>query len=170
VKTALTGDVFEGVAPGPIPYFPKSSPGNLAVNRFSQERRGRLSLELGGPWAFYREFWRAHNIEYLADLVAPEVGVGVGQTLNVPLLIANGTDQPKMIRMATELPEGWSEQARFAEYRVAAHETYPVQLVLTAPTGHANEWHKITWKIETDGKPAASVELRVHLKSGGLPQ
>jgi uncharacterized membrane protein len=90
--------------------------------------------------------------------------------LNVPLLISNETDQSKVIKLTTDLPEGWSEQARFAEFPVAPQETYPVQLVLTAPTGHANEWHKIRWKIETDGKAAGSVELRVHLKSGGLPQ
>src|SRR6185369_11401545 len=107
---------------------------------------------------------------HLAQLVTPEVGVAGGQPLNVPLLIANETDQTKLIKLTTDLPDGWSEQARFAEFPVAAHETYPVQLVLTAPTGHANEWQKITWKIESEGKSAGSVELRVHLKSGGLPQ
>lgn len=150
------------MTPGRIAYSPK-------IN-YSPHRHDGVSLELGGPWAFYREFWRAQNIEPLAELVTPEVGVAGGQPLNVPLLIANETDQAKVIKLTTHLPEGWSEQARFAEFPVAAHETYPVQLVLTAPTGHANEWQKITWKVETEGKPAGSVDLRVHLKSGGLPQ
>lgn len=162
VKSTTTGDVFEGVTPGRIAYSPKIA--------YSPLHRDGVSLELGGPWAFYREFWRAQSIPHLADLVTPEVGVAGGQPLNVPLLIVNDTDQAKVIKLTTDLPEGWSEQARFAEFPVAAHETYPVQLVLTAPTGHASEWHKITWKVETNGKPAGSVELRVHLKSGGLPQ
>jgi len=162
VKSTTTGDIFEGVTPGAIAYAPKTSYRPL-------EPEG-LSLRLGGPWAFYREFWRAQNIEPLAALVTPEVGVAGGQPLNVPLLIANQTDQAKVIRLVTELPEAWTEQARFAEFPVAAHETYPVQLVLTAPTGHANEWQKIIWRIEADGKPADSLELRVHLRSGGLPQ
>jgi hypothetical protein len=162
VKSTTTGDIFEGVALGAIAYAPRNSYRPL-------ERTG-ISLRLGGPWAFYREFWRAQSIEHLAGLVTPEVGVAGGQQLNVPLLIANDTEQAKVINLKTELAEGWSEQTRFAEFLVAAHETYPVQLVLTAPAGHANEWHKITWKIETEGKPVGSVELRVHLRSGGLPQ
>jgi hypothetical protein len=104
------------------------------------------------------------------ELLVAQNLVTEGQPLNVPLLIANETDQAKVIRLMTELPEGWTEQPRFAEFPVAAHETYPVQLVLTAPTGHANEWQKIAWKIEAEGKAAGSVELRVHLRSGGLPQ
>jgi len=162
VGSKMTGDIFEAVTPGPIAYAFKRPYRPLV--------RDGISLQLGGPWAFYREFWRAQSIENLAELVTPEVGVAGGQPLNVPLLIANDTDQAKVIRLMTELPDGWTEQMRFAEFPVAAHETYPVQLVLTAPGGHANEWHKITWKVEADGKQAGSVELRVHLRSGGLPQ
>lgn len=162
VKSTTTGDVFEGVTPGAIAYVPRSG--------YRPLHRDGISLQLGGPWAFYREFWRAQNIEHLAELVTPEVGVAGGQPLNVPLLIVNETDQAKAIRLMTELPEGWTEQTRFAEFPVAAHETYPVQLVLTSPAGRANEWQKITWKIEAEGKAAGSVELRVHLRSGGLPQ
>ena len=162
VKSTTTGDIFEGVTPGSIAYAPKAS--------YRPVQREGISLQLGGPWAFYREFWRAQSIEHLAELVTPEVGVAGGQPLNVPLLVANDTGQAKVIRLMTELPDGWTEQVRFAEFPVAAHETFPVQLVLTVPAGHANEWHKITWKIEAEGKPAGSVDLRVHLRSGGLPQ
>ena len=162
VKSNTTGDVFEGVTPGAITFAPKSG--------YGPPPRDGISLQLGGPWAFYREFWRAQNIEHLAELVTPEVGVAGGQPLNVPLLIVNETGQAKVIRLMIELPEGWTEQTTFAEFPVGTHETYSVQLVLTAPAGHANEWQKITWKIEAEGKPAGSVGLRVHLRSGGLPQ
>ena len=162
MKSNTTGDVFEGVTPGAIAFAPKSG--------YRPLPRDGISLQLGGPWAFYREFWRAQNIEHLAELVTPEVGVAGGQPLNVPLLIVNETGQAKVIRLMTELPEGWTEQMRFAEFPVAAHETYPVQLVLNSPVAHANEWQVIRWKIEAEGKAAGSVELRVHLRSGGLPQ
>jgi LmbE family N-acetylglucosaminyl deacetylase len=163
VKSTTTGDVFEGVTPVAIAFAPKSG-------YRPPPRDGGISLQLGGPWAFYREFWRAQNIEHLAELVSPEVGVAGAQPLNVPLLIVNETDQAKVIRLMTELPEGWTEQPRFAQFPVAAHETYPVQLVVTSPVGHAKEWHKINWTAEADGKQIGSVALRVHLASGGLPQ
>jgi hypothetical protein len=162
VKSTTTGDIFEGVNLGAIDY--------VAKHGYRPLRQDGISIRLGGPWEFYREFWRAQNIESLANLVAPEVGVASGQPLNVPLLISNNTDGAKTIRLLTKLPDGWTEQARFAEFPLGARETYPVQIVLTASAGHANEWHKVSWEIEADGKAAGSVELRVHLRSGGLPQ
>lgn len=162
VNSATTGDIFEGVLSDAIAHVP--------IRGYRRQQRTGISLELGGPWAFYREFWSAQNIEHLSGLVSPEVGVAGGQPLNVPLLISNDTDEPKLVKLVTEFPEGWSERARFDSFPVAAHETYPVQLVLVAPAGHAKEWHKINWKAEADGRQVGSVVLRVHLASGGLPQ
>jgi LmbE family N-acetylglucosaminyl deacetylase len=162
VKSATTADVFEGVTSEPIRYEP--------VRGYRTDSRAGVSLELGGPWAFYRDFWRAQNIEDLATLLAPEVGVGGGQPLNVPLLMSNETDEAKQVTLLSELPAGWTERARFASFPIAAHQSYPVQIVLTAPSGHAKEWHTINWRIEAEGKVVASIALRVHLSSGGLPQ
>jgi LmbE family N-acetylglucosaminyl deacetylase len=162
VKSTTTGDIFEGIQSNAISYVP--------VRGHQTEPRKGISLELGGPWAFYRDFWRAQNVEHLAELVTPEVGVAGGQSLNVPLLISNETGQSKVVKLITELPEGWSERGRFAEFPLAPRDTYPIQLVLVAPPGHAKEWHKINWKIEADGRIVGSISLRVHLASGGLPQ
>jgi hypothetical protein len=162
VKSTTTGDIFEGIHSNAIAYVP--------VRGYQTETRKGISLELGGPWAFYRDFWRAQNIEHLSGLVTPEVGVAGGQSLNVPLLITNETDQSKVAKLITELPEGWSERSRFTEFPLAPGDTYPIQLVLVAPPGHAKEWNKITWKIEADGRTVGSISLRVHLTSGGLPQ
>lgn len=72
--------------------------------------------------------------------------------------------------LLSELPPGWTERARFANFPIAAHQTYAVQLTLVAPSGHAKEWHTINWKIEAEGRVVAPIALRVHLSSGGLPQ
>ena len=162
VKSTTTADVFEGVTSEPIAY--------ASIRGYRRESPPGVSLELGGPWAFYRDFWRAQNIEHLATLLAPEVGAGGGQALNVPLLISNETDEAKQVTLLSELPPGWTERARFAYFLVSAHQIYAVQLTLTAPSGHAKEWHTINWKIEAEGKVVASIALRVHLSSGGLPQ
>ncbi len=41
----------------------------------------KLVLELGGPWAFYHAFWRAHSIEHLSTLYSPEAQVGAGEPI-----------------------------------------------------------------------------------------
>lgn len=162
VKASPTGDIFEGVTETPALFSP--------VRGYKPESRTGVSLELGGPWAFYREFWRAHNLDHLAQLVSPEVSVASGQALNVPLVIRNDTGSAIEARLTAEVASGWTERTRFASYPVPARETYPVQLVLVAPTGHAKEWHELKWKIEVDGKPAGAVTLRVFISTGGLPQ
>lgn len=162
VKGNPTGDIFEGVTTAPVPFSP--------VRGYKPEPRAGVALELGGPWAFYREFWRAHNLDNLARLTSPEVSVASGQVLNVPLVIRNDTDSAIDARLTTELVSGWTERTRFTSYPVPAREAYPVQLVLVAPTGHAKEWHELKWKIEVDGKAAGAVTLRVLISTGGLPQ
>jgi LmbE family N-acetylglucosaminyl deacetylase len=162
VGSSVTGDIFDGITSAAIEFSP--------VRGFRTEKKKGKELELGGPWAFYREFWTAHNLEHVATLVEPEAGIGGGQELNVPLLIRNNTDQPAEVRLKTELPAGWAERPRFEVYPVAAGEVYPVQTVLVAPAGHAKEWQQITWRIEVAAKPTGTVKLRIFLTAGGLPQ
>jgi len=44
----VTGDVFEGIAPGPIAFVP--------VVREAHPQPAALSVELGGPWDFMKSF------------------------------------------------------------------------------------------------------------------
>src|SRR5437016_6483609 len=94
-------DIFEGIAPPPIGYVRA---------RGYEPPSAQVTLELGGPWAFYQDFWRAHNIEHLADLYAPEAQVAPGDSLWVPLFIRNDTDAAKKVRLRAVLPAGWSER------------------------------------------------------------
>ena len=116
------GDIFEGITPTPIAYHrtrgyePPSEP---------------LMLSLGGPWAFYRAFWRAHNIEHLADLYAPEAQVGSGDFLWVPLIIRNDTDSPSKVSLRASLPHGWSAKPTTEVFTVGPHDYYAVQLTVT---------------------------------------
>jgi hypothetical protein len=50
VRSSTTGDVFEGVSASPIPFAP--------VHGYRPETHDGLALELGGPWAFYRDSGR----------------------------------------------------------------------------------------------------------------
>src|SRR5215469_16479747 len=54
VGGSVTGDIFEGITPGAIPFArPEVAP---------EPSRPDLSVELDGPWSFYAEFRRAHGL------------------------------------------------------------------------------------------------------------
>jgi len=46
----VTGDVFEGITPGQIAFVPPA--------RQPYAQPAPLSVELGGPWGFYENFFR----------------------------------------------------------------------------------------------------------------
>lgn len=154
VGGSVTGDIFADVVPGPISFAPVcSSP--------PQVREG-LSIDLGGPWDFYRKFWPAHNISRLADLIkVPEIGGDPGGTLELPLLLHNDTDQPQTIHLSANLPSGWSEKAVPTLYPVRPHDVYPVWVVLTAPAEIGGQWQQMTWRAESKGKIFGSVTVKI---------
>lgn len=156
-----TSDVFEGITPNPIPY---------ARARGYEPPAAALALELGGPWAFYREFWQAHNIEHIAKLFAPEAQVTPGESLWVPLLIRNGTDATRQVTVHATLPAGWTQKPDATVYTVAAHDSYPIQLTITSSAAHKGSWQNLTWNADSNGQNVGSVTLRVDVVSNGLPQ
>jgi LmbE family N-acetylglucosaminyl deacetylase len=164
VKSSVTGDIFEGVVPGAVPFAP--------VRGYQPQSRDKLVLEIGDPYSFYQEFWKAHNLEHLSRLVPlPEVAMNRGGTLRVPLLIRNDTQSSAVVSLTAVLPKDWTLKAGSALYPVAAGRSYPVLAILTAPSGGEVEWQELTFKAEASGRSIGSVTVRVLLgKSGGLPQ
>ncbi|HTS38073.1 MAG TPA: PIG-L family deacetylase [Candidatus Solibacter sp.] len=156
-----TGDVFEAITPGPIPY---------ARARGYEAPPPGLAFELGGPWAFYQQFWKAHNIEHLANLYAPEAQVRPGDRLWVPLLIRNDTDSPRQVSVRPELPEGWQQKPDTTAFMVAAHDSFPIQLTLTPPKIAKDTWQTLTWSAESDGKVIGTAKLRAFVVGSGSGQ
>lgn len=163
VPGTKTGDIFEGIGPEPVPFAP--------VHGYRAEPQSGVSVELGGPWAFYREFWRAHNLDHLADLLkSPEVAVANREEVHVPVLIHNGTDQPVEVTLTSKLPDGWKETRGTARYPVRPHETYSVQTEYVASSTDKPEWQTLTWKAAASGHAVGDLTLRVLTDSPGLPQ
>jgi LmbE family N-acetylglucosaminyl deacetylase len=163
VRSTTTGDIFEGIAPGAAAFVP--APGYHAA-----EETG-VTLALGGPWSFYREFWKAHGLNHLAGLLAtPEVGIAPGEHLHLPVLLQNNTQEAQEVTLSATLPGGWTVAAGQAVYPVEAGGTYPVETVLVSPTKRDPAWQTVTWKAEAAGKTIGSITVRVNLTSGGLPQ
>lgn len=163
VGGAATGDIFDGVSPGAIPY--------AAVRGYRPESREGVSIEMGGPWAFYREFWKAHNLDSLPDLIkTPEVAVANGAEVHVPILIHNETNEPVEATLTSRLPPGWKELNGTARYPVRAHEAYPAETVYVSASTEKPEWQTLTWKAEVAGQNAGTITLRALTDSPGLPQ
>ncbi|MGO8719463.1 MAG: PIG-L family deacetylase [Acidobacteriaceae bacterium] len=156
VGGSVTGDIFQGVVPGPIPFVRDcSSPPPV---------RNGLSMDLGGEWAFYGSFWPGHGIGHLADLMKePEIGVAPGGTLELPLLLHNNTDLARTIHLRVDLPSGWTEQPGPTLYPVRPHDVTPVRVVLTAPMENGGQWQPITWRAESGGKLVGSVRVKTIL-------
>ncbi|HVO62516.1 MAG TPA: PIG-L family deacetylase [Terriglobales bacterium] len=161
VGGSVTGDVFEGIAPGSISWRSISLPDEDKV-------RG-VSLELGGPWKFYQEFWKIHNIEHLADLLpVPEMAIrsDVGY-LHFSLLIHNNTETPQEVTIRSALPEGWTDKSGYSSYSLAPGQTYPVRSVLAPFNTSKEAWREIKWSLQVNGHESSSVTMRLHMGAQG---
>ncbi len=161
VGGSQTGDVFEGITPNPIAY--------VRPHGYEPSATG-LSIELGGPWAFYREFWRAHSIEHVGSLYAPEAQVAPGESLWVPLIIRNDTNSPAQVNLKALLPQGWKQRPDATVYSVGPRDYYAVQLDVASIGSDKDKWQNLSWEAESGGKQIGKVTLRVDVASNGLPQ
>ena len=174
--TSPEADVWDGIHATPIAYVPP--PG------YHPEAPSAVSLELGGPWAFYKQFQKAHGIASALSFVKPQTAFSSNSSLWVPLLIHNDTDQPRDLVLRSLLPDGWTPIADTL-YHVAAHSNYPAQLFLTrttplppsaaitqTPTSviPVTPTQDLHWTLTDRTKPAGDVSLTVYLEYNGVPQ
>ena len=152
VRSSVTGDVFEGVVPGPLPYTPNRG--------YQPESHSGITVELGSPWSFYRQFWKSHNLDRIAPLHTPEIGTKSGPVCTVSLLLRNDTDQAAEISLTVNLPAGWKDARGTARYPVRAHSVYPVVAEFSAQSATAG-WNDLTWTAAVNGVKVSTVSLHV---------
>lgn len=163
VGGTATGDIFEGISPGAILYHRASG--------YEPPARAAVSIELGGPWAFYHQLWQAHDIEHVGKLYASETGVAPGERLWVPILIHNDSDSTAQVTVRPVLPADWTAKPAAQAYTVGAHDTYPVSVWVMAPASAKRDaWVNLTWKAQSQGKDIGSVTLRGHVDVQHMPQ
>ncbi|MCG3158114.1 MAG: Mycothiol S-conjugate amidase [bacterium] len=162
VKCDPMGEVFAGITSGEAAYAP--------VRGYQPEPLQGISLTLGGAFAFYREFWKAHNLEHLGPLVAPEMEVGAGSYVHIPLLLRNDTPDSVEITLTSTMPAGWRESSGSARYRLGPFEIYPAQMFFFAPAEEQLEAQAVIWKAAANGKAIGSVGVKVVVKDWTLPQ
>lgn len=161
VGGSATGDIFEGITDKPIPFSP--APG------YRPAERSGVSIELGGPWAFYKKLWQAHGLSEIGGLLT-EVGVNVfpGERVQIPVLIHNDTDADATVKITPNVPEGYSDVSGGGSYLVPSHQS--VELYVKAKTSAGNEPQKFAIHAEAPGASLEPINIVVHPDRASLPQ
>lgn len=163
VPGPVTGDVFEGVSDKPVSYHSQPP--------YAEPARGGIQLALGGPWAFYREFYRAHSLASLESLVPPQSALGADRQLWVPLLLRNNSSAEVDITLHCRLPAGWIGNSEERGYRLEPGDTYPIQLFFKAPSVPYSDTPEILqWTALDHGVAVGKVKLSVYMEYDGVPQ
>lgn len=163
VKSSPEADVWDGIDHTPIPYAPP--PG------YRPPQRPPVSIELGGPWAFYQDFYIAHGLTSVMSFLKPQTALSANHSLWVPLLLRNDTEQARDITLHASLPDGWTPPAKDVLYRLQPHSSYPAQIFLVAPAAKPDAPpQQLQWSISDGGKEAGEVGLTVYMEFNGVPQ
>jgi LmbE family N-acetylglucosaminyl deacetylase len=162
VGGSVTGDVFEGVTPGEIAF----------VERAEEPVKPQtgVSVELAGPWGFYETFRRAHGLQHLPRAAVPEIAITAGATLQIPLLLRNGTATSKEITLTLTAPEGWATQSGIGSYTLPAGDQLAVLVMVDSPKTVEKAVDEIVCSAKTGGQTIGTIKLHVRRRSGGLPQ
>ena len=167
VGGSLTGDVFDGVTPGAIPF---------ARSDVSPEpARPDLSVELGGPWSFYSEFRRAHGLASLPHPEPPEIALQVPGTLVIPLWVRNRTAKTQEITVSAVLPAGWTALSGTGKFTLGAGQVAAARIEVNLPGLEENKAQKpepqeISIHAESSAQSIGEIKLRVELRKRALPQ
>jgi hypothetical protein len=164
VPSRLTGDIFDGVTEAPIAFVHPSIAAPV--------QHSGVSMSMGGPWAYYEDFRRAHDLTNLPQAQVPEIAVAAGSTLQLPLILRNDTKTPAEISLAMTLPEGWTQKDPIQRYQLAPGDVFPTHIELVAPAkkDEKGQQSELVCRASVAGSNIGSVSLRVHLGTGGLPQ
>jgi LmbE family N-acetylglucosaminyl deacetylase len=163
VPAPVDADVWAGIGEKPIPFVP--------LPQYHQPAVAGISLELGGPWAFYRQFYRAHDLHSLETLVPPQSALSADHQLWVPLLLRNHSNASADITLHADLPGGWTGNTEDRKYHLEAGSTYPVEIFLNAPSDSKEKSPQtLRWMAAQNGVSVAKTELAVYLEYNDVPQ
>lgn len=152
VPTTPTAEVFDGVTSAAIPFAPPQP---------RTESTQALQIELAGPWGFYRDFWRVHDLQSLEQL-RPEIAVQPNDTLTIPVLVRNKSSQAATVRPSVVLPKGWKQWVSPKPVTVPAGGETTIAIPVIAPGQLSNQFVEI--RITADAGTAPAFEESVFVK------
>src|SRR5580693_4534862 len=121
----VTGDIFEGIAPGAI---------SLARPEVSSTgSKPEVLVELAGPWSYYADFRRAHGLTHLPHPEPPEIAQQASGTFVIPLWLRNQTADSREFTLSLNLPPGWTLRAGALKFIVGAKQTGAARIEVNLP-------------------------------------
>jgi LmbE family N-acetylglucosaminyl deacetylase len=117
VPSPTNADVWSGIGDTPIHF--------VSQHQSKESTSSGISLELGGPWAFYREFYPAHFLTSMENLVPPQSALSDSHQLWVPLLLRNESRSAANITLHADLPTGWTGDTKDRMYHLEPCNTTP---------------------------------------------
>lgn len=134
-----------------------------------------LGMALGDPWSFYEKFRVAHKLAGLPRAASPEIAVKAGTGVGVPLIITRKPGSPSEITIKATAPSGWKVTSGAGNFRLPDEETIYLRVELQSPDVPEKELKgrqpdSIVVSAQAGEKSIGEVELKVTLRSGGLPQ
>jgi LmbE family N-acetylglucosaminyl deacetylase len=154
VKSSLTGDIFEGIAEGAVPYSP---PPPIRQSKAPE-------VQLGGVWGFYREFWKAHDLTILADRPA-QIAVRPGDVLDIPLDLTNSSSEAKEFSVSLDLPAGWTLVSQQKTWVVSPQSSVPAVLQVRAPEQLSKTFQEIRVNTQSSGMAVSAIKLNVQVST-----
>lgn len=140
VPSGVTADIFEGVTSAAVQFAPPSA--------VPQESPTGVTVKLAGPWGFYRDFWRAHDLKSLANL-HPEIAVQPNDTLSIPLRVRNNSSAPVTITPSVVLPAGWKQWTSPEAVTVLPAGEMTITLPVIAPPQISDHFAEIRITADT---------------------
>ncbi|MGB8542786.1 MAG: PIG-L family deacetylase [Candidatus Acidiferrales bacterium] len=167
VGGSVTGDIFENISASPAVPAPRVLP--------SASVPMQVSIELGGPWSFYRDFRLAHGLEQLPKLDIPEIAIAAGGTLEIPVWLQNPTNAVQEIKLNVTVPDGWTVNNGADLYSVRPGKDDAATIEIAVPQLPASETtskdtNEVSVTGESKGQNIGTIKLRVQLRSHSLPQ
>ncbi len=172
IRATATDDVFSGIQPGT--GLNASTAKERDTREPAAETNG-VTLRLAGIWLYYNHFRIAHGLTNLPAANLPEIGIKAGSTLSIPLQIAHDDRGTLEVTSKVVAPAGWKVTAGEGTLLLPAEKITNVRVEIETPELSKDDLKKLPFqeivvRVQSSGKSIGEVQLRVALRSGGLPQ
>jgi hypothetical protein len=161
VSGDATADVFAGIGPEPIGFFP----GKREASPIAKT----VQVELSGPWVFYEKFWHAHDLIAM-NTRRPEIAVQPNDVLGIPLRVKNNSDETAKVTASVVLPPGWKLKGHEPQVSLPPGQEGSISIPAIAPSQENPNFEEIRVSAGSGGRSLFQTSIFVKVDSGVAEQ